>query len=176
MDESTPFGSCTQEQLEDFDPWVEDQGISTDDLQRMQNALNDMMRRRCNSREEHQYHLDQMNIYMEIQIVWESKKEYLTLQIPKKLALVYQSCERNPKIPPMTLFNQNRFYLKNGNCETRKYVLSLHKVHAFLFPENDLEELNTRWVRKTIKRFNLYTRYVVDYWKSLWALWKPYRR
>ncbi|GJT75314.1 hypothetical protein Tco_1042039 [Tanacetum coccineum] len=45
----------------------------------------------------------------------------------------------------MTLFNQDLFYLKNGNSETRKYVLSLHKVHAFLLPENDLEELNTRW-------------------------------
>ncbi|GJX83990.1 hypothetical protein Tco_0333471 [Tanacetum coccineum] len=42
-------------------------------------------------------------------------------------------------------------------------------VHAFPFPENDLEELNTIWVRKTIKRFNLYARYVVDHWKRLWA-------
>ncbi|GKC85442.1 hypothetical protein Tco_1141159, partial [Tanacetum coccineum] len=29
--------------------------------------------------------------------------------------------------------------------------------------------MNTRWVRKTIKRFNLYVRYVVEHWKSLWA-------
>ncbi|GJU34526.1 hypothetical protein Tco_1182880 [Tanacetum coccineum] len=27
----------------------------------------------------------------------------------------------------------------------------------------------TRWVRNTIKRFNLYERYVVDHWKNPWA-------
>ncbi|GJZ18257.1 hypothetical protein Tco_0663091 [Tanacetum coccineum] len=33
--------------------------------------------------------------------------------------------------------------------------------------ENDLEELNSRWVKKTIKRLqSVYTRYVVDHWKS----------
>nr|GEX90873.1 glutathione S-transferase T3-like [Tanacetum cinerariifolium] len=42
----------------------------------------------------------------------ESKKENLTLQIPKKPALVYQSYERDPKAPPMTLLNQDLFYLK----------------------------------------------------------------
>ncbi|GKE08387.1 hypothetical protein Tco_1411938 [Tanacetum coccineum] len=38
----------------------------------------------CDSGEEHQYHLDQMQSYMESQIVWESRKEDLTMQIPKK--------------------------------------------------------------------------------------------
>ncbi|GJU94628.1 hypothetical protein Tco_1319384 [Tanacetum coccineum] len=89
--------------------------------------------------------------YMESQIVWESKEEE-TLKIPKKLTPVFQSCVRNPKIPLMSLVNQDLFYLKNANSETRKYVPSLHKIHAFSFLENDLEELNTRWVKKTIKR------------------------
>ncbi|GJU55146.1 hypothetical protein Tco_1228860 [Tanacetum coccineum] len=83
----------TQEQLEDFDPWFDDQGIdnddevpskqvspellaevsgkgtTADDLKRMQDALNDMMRSRCDSGEEHRYHLDQMKSYMESQTV-----------------------------------------------------------------------------------------------------------
>ncbi|GJX62686.1 hypothetical protein Tco_0295586 [Tanacetum coccineum] len=59
--------------------------------------------------------------------------------------------------------------MKNGNSETRKCVLSLHKIHAFAFLENDLEELNTRYVRKPIKRCNIYARYVVEHWKNLWA-------
>ncbi|GJY04310.1 hypothetical protein Tco_0370250 [Tanacetum coccineum] len=42
-------------------------------------------------------------------------------------------------------------------------------IHAFMFPKNDLEELNTSWIRKTVKRFILYARYVVDHWKSLRA-------
>ncbi|GJU86605.1 hypothetical protein Tco_1294151 [Tanacetum coccineum] len=157
MDESTPSSSGTLEQLEDFDAWQDDQGIDDDEVPSEECHQN------C---EEHQYHLDQMKSYMESQIVWESRKEDLTLQIPKKPSPVFQSCERNPKILPMSLVNQDLFYLMNGNSEERKYVPSLHKIHAFLFLENDLEELNTRWVKKTIKRFNMYARYVVDHWKS----------
>ncbi|GJW05378.1 hypothetical protein Tco_1564234 [Tanacetum coccineum] len=74
-------------------------------------------------------------------------KEHLR-KIPEKLALVFLRSERDPKAPPRYMYNKDLFNLKNGNSETRKYVLSLHKVHAFLFPENDLEELNTRWLKK----------------------------
>ncbi|GJU07769.1 hypothetical protein Tco_1124199 [Tanacetum coccineum] len=139
--------------------------MTTDDLQRIQ-KFNVMMRSQYDLGKEHQYHLDQIKSYIESQIVWESRKEDLTLQIPKKPTQVFQSCEKNPKIPSISLVNQDIFYLNNGNSETRKYVPSLHKIHAFLFPENDLEELNSRWVKKTIKRLHLYTRYVVDHWKS----------
>ncbi|GKC15686.1 hypothetical protein Tco_1012468 [Tanacetum coccineum] len=58
--------------------------MTTDDLQRIQNALNVMMRSQYDSGEEHQYHLDQMKSCIESQIVWESRKEDLTLQIPHK--------------------------------------------------------------------------------------------
>nr|GEW42107.1 hypothetical protein [Tanacetum cinerariifolium] len=94
MEESTPSGSGTQEQQE-FDAWSNDQGTyddevpskevslelfaemsgkgmkwvsTTNDQKRMQDALNDMMRSRCDSGEEHQYHLDQIKIYKESQI------------------------------------------------------------------------------------------------------------
>ncbi|GKF14071.1 hypothetical protein Tco_0055533 [Tanacetum coccineum] len=113
-----------------------------------------MMRSRCDSGKEHQYHLDQMKSYRESQTVWESTKEDLSLQIPKKPALVFQSCKRDPKIPPMTLLNQDLFYLNNGNYETRKYVLSLHKFHAFSFLQDDSEELNTRWQHHIRRQLN----------------------
>nr|GEV35494.1 transposase, Ptta/En/Spm, transposase, Tnp1/En/Spm-like protein [Tanacetum cinerariifolium]GEV45822.1 transposase, Ptta/En/Spm, transposase, Tnp1/En/Spm-like protein [Tanacetum cinerariifolium] len=71
-------------------------------------------------------------------------------------ALVFQSFKRDPNAPSIVLVNKNLFYLKNGNSETWKYVLSRHKIHAFAFPKNDLEELNTRWLRKQIKRFKMY--------------------
>ncbi|GJW45002.1 hypothetical protein Tco_0073801 [Tanacetum coccineum] len=110
-----------------------------------------------------------MQSYMESQIVWEGIEEYLTEHIPKKPALVFLNCVRNPKIPPMSSVNQDLFYLKNGNSGAMKYVPSLYKIHDFTFLKNDLEELNTRWVKKTIKTFNLYARYVVDHWKNPWA-------
>ncbi|GKD22537.1 hypothetical protein Tco_1224240, partial [Tanacetum coccineum] len=136
--------------LEDFDSWSKDQGTYDDEvlskevsteliakiskkgmksgptvdvLKQMQDALNDIMRSRCNSGEEHQYHLDQMKSYMEIQIVWESNKEDLSLQIPKKPALVFHSCERDPNAPSLVLVNKDLFYMKNGNSKTRMYVV-----------------------------------------------------
>nr|GEW92488.1 hypothetical protein [Tanacetum cinerariifolium] len=131
--------------------------MTSNAIQRMHNSINVMMRDRCNSCEEHQYHLDQMKSYMENQNVWESREEDLTVQILKKPALIYLSCARNPKIPQMSLVNQYLFYLKYGKSGTRKYIPSLHKIHVVLFSKDDLEELNTRWVKKIIKRFNHYS-------------------
>nr|GEV08346.1 hypothetical protein [Tanacetum cinerariifolium] len=89
-----------------------------------------------------------MKNYLKSDIVWESRKENLSLQIPKKPAPVYQSCARDPKAPPMTMLNQDLFYLKHDNSGPKKYVLSLHKYPAVSFPENDLEELTSRWEKK----------------------------
>ncbi|GJU50028.1 hypothetical protein Tco_1219583 [Tanacetum coccineum] len=154
MNESTFSSLGTQEQIEDFDAWKDDQGIDddevpfeevspelldevsvkvmTNDLQRMQNALT---------------------------ILWESKVEDLTLQILKKPTPVFQSCVRNLKNPPMSLVNQYLFYLKNGNSEARKYVLSLHKIHTFPFTEtnymylhkNDIEDMYRMCINGKIK-------------------------
>ncbi|GKD94791.1 hypothetical protein Tco_1374628, partial [Tanacetum coccineum] len=157
MDETNHSGSGNQEQLDEFDAWMVDFGtnddevpsekvspelleevsVKVDELQ-MQNVVNDMLRERCNSGKEHQYHFDQMKNYMKSDIVWENRKEDLSLQIPVKPAPVYQSCERDPKAQPMTLINQDLFYLKHSNSGSKKYVLLLHKYHAVPFPNNDL--------------------------------------
>ncbi|GJV35305.1 hypothetical protein Tco_1407782 [Tanacetum coccineum] len=69
----------------------------------------------------------------------------------------------------MTLLNQDLFYLRHANSGSKKNTLSLHKYPTVPFPENDFEELTTRWVSKCIRRFNLYARYSVKHWKNLWA-------
>ncbi|GJU34525.1 hypothetical protein Tco_1182879 [Tanacetum coccineum] len=81
MNESTPSSSGVQKELEDFYAWQDNQGVdddevndeevspelldevyrnvmTSDELQRMQDILNDMMKNRCESGEEHQYHID----------------------------------------------------------------------------------------------------------------------
>ncbi|GKD51185.1 hypothetical protein Tco_1280161 [Tanacetum coccineum] len=68
------------------------------DEAQLQKVVNDMLRERCSSGEEHYY-------------------------------------QRDPKAPPMTLLNQDLFYLKHGNSG-KKYTLSLHK-----YPERVLEKL-----------------------------------
>ncbi|GJS28693.1 hypothetical protein Tco_0489313 [Tanacetum coccineum] len=62
----------------------------------------------------------------------------------------------------------NLFFLKYGNTEERKYVLSLHKIHAEEFPKPDLEEKLNRWVRKEFKTFNEDARLSIQHWKDSW--------
>ncbi|GJV55344.1 hypothetical protein Tco_1456349 [Tanacetum coccineum] len=52
---------------------------------------------------------------------------------------------------------QSMNYMNNqiyGNTEEKSYILSLHKIHAVPFPEEDLEEKMNHWVRKEFKAFN----------------------
>ncbi|GJX62075.1 hypothetical protein Tco_0294975 [Tanacetum coccineum] len=96
--------------------------------------------RRGKKREEHQYHVDQMHNYLKNDIVWESRKERLFLPTPQKPTLVYHSCQRDPKAPPMTLLNQDMFYLKFGKLRQKKYTMSPHKFLAVPFHDDDMKE------------------------------------
>ncbi|GJU89892.1 hypothetical protein Tco_1302315 [Tanacetum coccineum] len=102
--------------------------------------------------EEYAYHLEQSKNYMENQIVWESRKE--DIRRSKPYALVFYGPLRNLNEPPRYLYNKDLFFLKYGNSQERKYVLSLYKIHDVTFPEGDLEEKMNHWVRKEFKSFN----------------------
>ncbi|GKD87563.1 hypothetical protein Tco_1358717, partial [Tanacetum coccineum] len=96
-------------------------------------------------------------------IVWESRKEDLSLQLPRKLAPVYHSCQRDPKVAPMNLLNQDLFYLKYGNSGPKKYTLSLHKYSAVPFLEDDIKERTSRWLSKCIRRSSIIWERVHDF-------------
>ncbi|GJY52544.1 hypothetical protein Tco_0443391 [Tanacetum coccineum] len=59
-------------------------------------------------------------------------------------AQVFKGCARDLNAPSRYLFNKDLFFLRNGNTDAKKYILSLHKIHATSFPEDDLEELLKR--------------------------------
>ncbi|GJV99254.1 uncharacterized mitochondrial protein-like protein [Tanacetum coccineum] len=86
----------------------------------------------------------------------------------KPYALVFYDPQRNPNEPPRYLYNKDLFFLKYGNSEERKYVLSLHKIHAVPFLKEDLEENMNRWVRKEFKTFNEEERLSIQHWKDSW--------
>ncbi|GKB25491.1 hypothetical protein Tco_0864892 [Tanacetum coccineum] len=65
----------------------------------------------------------------------------------------------------LTNFMESQIY---GNTEKKKYILSLHKIHAEEFPEPDLEEKLNRWVQKEFKTFNEDARLSIQHWKDLW--------
>ncbi|GJR12974.1 hypothetical protein Tco_0795626 [Tanacetum coccineum] len=80
----------------------------------------------------------------------------------------FRNAEEDPNEPPRYLYNKDLFFLKNGNTEEKKYILSLHKIYAELFPEADLEEKMNRWVQKEFKNFNEDARLSIQHWKDSW--------
>ncbi|GJW54053.1 hypothetical protein Tco_0098138 [Tanacetum coccineum] len=144
-----------------------DKKVSTiTDHDRMEATLKDMMINQFKDAEDYAYHIEQATNYMENQIVWESSEE--DLMILEKEATVFDGPQRDPNEPPRYLYNTDLFYLKHENTETNKYVLSLHKIHATPFPENDLKEQLTRWVQKGFKTFNKEARLSIQHWKQTW--------
>ncbi|GKD13593.1 hypothetical protein Tco_1198000 [Tanacetum coccineum] len=109
----------------------------------MKATLKDMLSNQFRDAKEDAYHLEQSHNYMENQVVWESRQK--DLKRPQPGALVFYGPLRNPNEPPRYLYNKDLFYLKYGNTKKKKYVLSLHKIHVILFPEEDLEERLKRW-------------------------------
>ncbi|GJT73809.1 hypothetical protein Tco_1033095, partial [Tanacetum coccineum] len=73
--------------------------------------------------DEHQYYIDQMKNFLKSDI-------------------------RDPEALALSLINQDLLYLKKGISGPEKIVLSLHKFHAIIFNNVDIEERTSRWVNK----------------------------
>ncbi|GJU04891.1 hypothetical protein Tco_1121321 [Tanacetum coccineum] len=132
----------------------------------LKKIADEMLRQRCTSGDEHQYHIDQMKNFLKSDIVWESRKEILASPHPRKTTPLVQSCQRDPEAPALSLINQDLLYLKKGSSGPEKIVLSLHKFPAIIFNDVDIEERTSRWVNKCVKKFNPYARYGVEHWKN----------
>ncbi|GJX20780.1 hypothetical protein Tco_0223457, partial [Tanacetum coccineum] len=102
----------------------------------LKKIADEMLRQRCTSGDEHQYHIYQMNNFLKSDIVWESRKEILASPHPRKTTPLVQS------------------------------LLSLHKFPVIIFNDVDIEEWTSRWVNKCVKKFNPYARYGVEHWKN----------
>ncbi|GJR26623.1 hypothetical protein Tco_1102855 [Tanacetum coccineum] len=107
----------------------------------LKKIADEMLRQRCTSGDEHQYHIDLMKIFLKSDIVWESRKEILASSHPRKTTPLVQNWPE-------------------------KIVLSLHKFPVIIFNDVDIEERASRWVNKCVKKFNPYARYGVEHWKN----------
>ncbi|GJW52871.1 hypothetical protein Tco_0096956 [Tanacetum coccineum] len=103
---------------------------------------------------------------MENQIVWESRQEDIRRRVPKPL--VFFGPQQNPNEPLRYLYNKYLFFLKYINTKEKKYILSLHKIHAERFTKVDLEAKMNRWVRKELKTFNEDARLSIQHLKDSW--------
>nr|GEY37847.1 hypothetical protein [Tanacetum cinerariifolium] len=126
----------------------------------------EMLRQRCTSGDEHQYHIDQMKNFLKSGIVYESRKEILVSPHPRKTTPLVLSCQRDPEAPTLSLINQDLLYLKKGNSGPEKIVLSLHKFLVVVFNDDDIEERTSRWVNKCVNKFNPSAQYGVEHWKN----------
>ncbi|GKC80306.1 hypothetical protein Tco_1131080 [Tanacetum coccineum] len=118
----------------------------TVDEAKLKKLADEMLRLRCTSGDEHQYHIDQMKNFLKSDIVWESRKEILESPHPRKTTPLVQSCQRDPEAPALSLINKDLLYLKKGNSGPQKIVLSLHKFPAIIFNDDDIKERTSRWI------------------------------
>ncbi|GJT48696.1 hypothetical protein Tco_0974853 [Tanacetum coccineum] len=112
----------------------------TIDEAKLKKMAYEMLRQRCTSGDEHQYHIDQMKNFLKSDIVWESRKEILVSLHPQKTTPLVQSCQRDPEAPVLSLINQDILYLNKESSGPEKIVLSLHKFPAIIFKDDDIEE------------------------------------
>ncbi|GJU63330.1 hypothetical protein Tco_1245165 [Tanacetum coccineum] len=159
QEEQAPSTSGNQEQDNDFDFWTDSYASDEDEIPskqvsqeimeevsltidevKLRKMADEMLRQRCTSGDEYQYHIDQMKNFLKSDIVWESRKEIHVSSHPRKTAPLVHSCQRDREAPSLSLINQDLLYLKKGNSRPEKIVLSLHKFPAIIFNDDDIEE------------------------------------
>nr|GEV55382.1 hypothetical protein [Tanacetum cinerariifolium] len=123
---------------------MEEVSLNIDEA-KLKKIADEMLRQRCTSGYEHQYHIDQMKNFLKNDIVWESRKEILVSPHPRKTTPLVLGCQRNPEAPALSLINQDLLYLKKGNSGLEKIVLSLHKFLAVVYNDDDIKERTSRW-------------------------------
>nr|GEU66999.1 hypothetical protein [Tanacetum cinerariifolium] len=149
--EQGPSTLSNQEQLDDFDFWMDSYGTDDDEIP---------------------YEKVSQELVDEILLIKQNYvklKEIIVTPHPQRPNLVVQSCQRDPKAHALSLVNQDLLYLKKGSLRPEKIVTSPHKFSAVIFPDDDIEERTSRWVDKCVKKFNPYARYNVKHWKNLLA-------
>ncbi|GJT31954.1 hypothetical protein Tco_0922373 [Tanacetum coccineum] len=185
QEEQAPSTLGNQEQDDDFDFWTDSYALDDDEIPtkqvsqdimeelsliideaKLRKMADEMLKQRCTSGDEHQYHIDQIKNFLKSDIVWESRKEILVSPHPRKTTPLVYSCQQDLEAPTLSLINQDLFYLKKGNSEPEKIVMSLYKFPAVIFNDDDIEERTSRWVNKCVRKFNPYARYSVEHWKN----------
>ncbi|GJX01672.1 hypothetical protein Tco_0185585 [Tanacetum coccineum] len=189
-EERGPSTSGNQEQVDDYDFWTDSYASDDDEIPmkqvsqdimeevsltideaKLKKMADEMLRQRCTSGDEHQYHIDQMKNFLKSDIVWESRKEILVSPHPRKTTPLVQSCQRDPEAPALSLINQDLLYLKKGSSGPEKIVLSLHKFLVIIFNDDDIEEQTSRWKEHGKPKEEVYSNSkIIQVIKTYWEL------
>ncbi|GJR47050.1 hypothetical protein Tco_1315153 [Tanacetum coccineum] len=145
MGQHTSYVTKQQHQQQEWDAWEEETVIDEDEVipeDETPELITEFQN--VDKRVPTIFDRARMEATLNDMLIWESRQEDIRRSIPK--ALVFYGPQRNPNEPPRYLYNKDLFFLKDGNTKEKKYILSLHKIHAELFPEADLKEKMNRWV------------------------------
>ncbi|GKD55068.1 hypothetical protein Tco_1288455, partial [Tanacetum coccineum] len=82
-DDEIPMKQVSQDIMEEVSLTI--------DEAKLKKMADEMLRQRCTSGDEHQYHIDQMKNFLKSDIVWESRKEILVSPHPRKTTPLVQS-------------------------------------------------------------------------------------
>ncbi|GJV10902.1 hypothetical protein Tco_1352443 [Tanacetum coccineum] len=149
-EERGPSTSGNQEQVDDYDFWTDSYASDDDEIPtkqvsqdimeevsltideaKLKKMADEMLRQRCTSGDEHQYHIDQMKNFLKSDIVWESRKEILISPHPQKTTplvqsyLLYKETERAWKTKGRGLF-------KFKDHSSHQDILELGHEHKFI--------------------------------------------
>ncbi|GJY69072.1 transferase, chloramphenicol acetyltransferase-like domain protein [Tanacetum coccineum] len=155
----SPSTSGNQEQDDEFDFWTDSYASDDDEIPtkkvtqdimeeisltideaKLKKMADEMLRQRCTSGDEHQYHIDQMKNFLQSDIVWESRKEILVSPHPRKITPLVQSCQRDPEAPVLSLINQDLLYLKKGIEEYDVFSIVYEPVHGIIYTNSKKEK------------------------------------
>ncbi|GJX78227.1 hypothetical protein Tco_0325038 [Tanacetum coccineum] len=123
--EQGPSTSDDESTYEKVSQELVDEMSHTVDEAKLRKVIDEMLRQRCTSREEHQYHIDQMQNFLKNDIVWESRKEIIVDKCVKKFNPYAQHNVKHWKNPHAKIF-----YIKKqkGPKKPKEVVYSKSKI------------------------------------------------
>ncbi|GJZ82174.1 hypothetical protein Tco_0647168 [Tanacetum coccineum] len=119
----------------------------------LKKIADEMLRQRCTSGDEHQYHINQMKNFLKSDIVWESRKEILASPHLRNTTPLVQSWPE-------------------------KIVLSLHKFPVIIFNDVDIEERTSRWRQRETRKLKevVYSNSkIIQVIKTYWELGQEHK-
>ncbi|GKC86261.1 hypothetical protein Tco_1141978 [Tanacetum coccineum] len=134
--DSTTYVSKQQQQQQEWDAWVEEIVIDEDEVI-PEDETPDLIT-------EFQYVDKRVPTIFDRARIEATLNDMLSNQFKNAEEYAYH-------LEQATNFIENQI---NRYIEEKKYILSLHKIHAEQFPEADLEEKMNHWVHKKFKNFN----------------------
>ncbi|GJT10528.1 hypothetical protein Tco_0857570 [Tanacetum coccineum] len=139
VEEPGPSTSGNQEQDDEFGFWMVSYSSDDDEIPKLKKMADEMLRQRCTSGDEHQYHIDQMKNFLQSDIVWESKKEILVSPHPRKItpsSLVSNYQQKiNLTAPTITLI---------GIEEYDMFSIVYEPIHGIIYTNSKKEKMVMR--------------------------------